>query len=86
MVDRKTWQEFREAGLLWFINTILHAFGWAIVISADKGNIIEVYPARVAFRGFSKKSNDKGYAEITSYMAKHGVELKEELEREMNKL
>ena len=35
MVDRKTWKEFRESGLLWFINTILHMFGWAIVVDVD---------------------------------------------------
>lgn len=27
MVKKKTWQEFRKTGLLWFMNTILHAFG-----------------------------------------------------------
>ena len=39
MVKKKTWQEFRKTGLLWFINTILHAFGWAIVVEVEKGEI-----------------------------------------------
>nr|WP_297935692.1 hypothetical protein [uncultured Lachnoclostridium sp.] len=26
MVTKKTWQEFRDSGLLWWINMILHTF------------------------------------------------------------
>ena len=32
MINKKTWEEFREAGLLWFTNMILHTFGWSIVV------------------------------------------------------
>ena len=32
MIERKSWEEFRNAGLLWWINMILHTFGWAIDI------------------------------------------------------
>ena len=39
-VTKKTWTEFREIGLLWFINTILHMFGWAIVVEVDNGEVI----------------------------------------------
>lgn len=35
MVTKKTWKEFRESGFLWWINMILHTFGWAIVIDVD---------------------------------------------------
>ena len=35
MVTKKTWKEFRENGFLWWINMILHTFGWAIVIDID---------------------------------------------------
>lgn len=40
MVKKKTWQEFRKTGLLWFMNTILHAFGWAIVVEVERGEIL----------------------------------------------
>lgn len=29
MLTKKTWKEFRESGFLWWINMILHTFGWA---------------------------------------------------------
>jgi len=32
--NQEKWKEFRNSGLLWFINTILHTFGWAIVFDA----------------------------------------------------
>ena len=68
IVDRKTWKEFRETGLLWFINMILHMFGWSIVVSLDKDEIVEVYPARVKFRGFDEDINTNGYKKVSKYM------------------
>ncbi|SMC63414.1 hypothetical protein [Sporomusa malonica] len=69
MVNRKTWREFRESGLLWWINMILHTFGWAIVIEVDvDGEITEAYPARVKFRGFSEQNNSDGYTAVSKYM------------------
>ena len=35
MVDKRTWDEFRTSGFLWWINQILHTFGWAIVIEVE---------------------------------------------------
>jgi len=69
MVVRKTWNEFRQAGLLWWINMILHTFGWAIVVNlGNNGEVIEAYPARVKFRGFSEQNNDEGYTAVSEYM------------------
>ena len=79
MIERKTWREFREVKLLWFINTILHLFGWAIVVVPDdNGNIRDVYPARVKFRGFSEESNTKGYIGLSEYMKENVEQLLKE--------
>ncbi|WP_432400962.1 hypothetical protein [Wukongibacter sp. M2B1] len=79
MVAKKSWKEFRECGLLWWINMILHTFGWAIVCNIDdNGNIKEVYPARVKFRGFSEEDNTKGYVKVTEYLNKESSKLLEE--------
>lgn len=82
MVDGRTWKEFREIGLLWWINMLLHTFGWAICVELDdEGNITEVYPARVKFRGFSEKNNTDGYIKITKHLNETSEELvKETLE------
>ena len=61
-------EEFREIGLLWFINTILHIFGWAICYEIDNEKIINVYPARVKFRGFDNKTTSEGYEKVTEYL------------------
>lgn len=68
MVEKKSWEEFREIGLLWFINTILHIFGWAICYEIDNEKIINVYPARVKFRGFDNKTTSEGYEKVTEYL------------------
>ena len=50
MVIRKEWEEFRKSGLLWFINMMLHVFGWAIVYEYENEKITSVYPARTNSR------------------------------------
>ena len=70
MIQKKSWHEFRESGALWFANTVLHAFGWAIAVEYDSktGEEVGAYPARVKFRGFDEKSNTEGYIKLTQYM------------------
>lgn len=76
MLKEKSWEEFKESGMLWWINAILHAFGWAIVYESDEaGNIIRVYPARCKFRGFSESTNTEGYQKISKYMLDNAEEL-----------
>ena len=80
MVTKKSWKEFRESGLLWAVNQFLHIFGWSIVISINKdsGEIIDVYPARVKYRGFSEDSQTRGYQNISKYMKENAEELLDE--------
>lgn len=83
MVKEKSWKEFRETGLLWFINTILHTFGWTIVIEYDDdNNNVKAFPARTRYRGFSQRSNDTNYLNLTRYMASNSEELLKEVEEE----
>ena len=78
MVRRKTWIDFKKTGLLWFINTILHAFGWAIIVEMEGREIKDIYPARIKFRGFNEKSNIEGYQKLSKYMKDKGKDLYEE--------
>ena len=78
MVEKKTWKEFRDTGFLWWINMILHTFGWAIVFEISKREIINVYPARVKYRGFDMKSTENGYIKVSEYMDENSKELLEE--------
>lgn len=81
MVTKKTWREFRESGFLWWINMILHIFGWAIVVDIDdNGEITDAYPARVKFRGFGEKNNTEGYIKVSQYMKENVSDLLEEAE------
>jgi len=82
MVVLKSWDEFRESGILWWVNMILRIFGWAIVVMIDTSEgvekVIEAHPARVSFSGFTETNNNDGYKKITKYL-KDNIE---ELERE----
>ena len=68
-VEEKTWGEFRECGFLWFVNRLLHFFGWAICFEMDNNEITKVYPARVVFRGFSEGCETEGFLQVSQYMA-----------------
>ena len=79
MVDKKDWNTFKDSGMLWFINSILHTFGWALVYEIeDNDEVINVYPARVKFRGFGDKQIEEGYQKISKYMVENAVELEKE--------
>ena len=81
-MEEKTWKEFRESGLLWFVNTILHLFGWAIVVyTNDNGDIKNVSPARVSWRGFSEESNEKGYKSVTKFLNENIEDLLKEVDQ-----
>lgn len=80
MIARKDWVEFRDSGLLWFINRSLHIFGWAIVFNIETdGTVSEVYPARVKFRGFDEKSESESFIKISELMVKTSDELLKEV-------
>lgn len=74
-IEKRTWTEFKESGLLWWINRILHLFGWAIVIEMNEeryqagGPMMEVYPAHVKYRGFSEGSEERGFEKLTTHLA-----------------
>lgn len=79
MIDRKTWKEFWDVGLLWWINSMLHMFGWAIIFDYDdKGELIDAFPARVKFRGFDENTNSEGYQKVTTYLQQEAEQLLKE--------
>jgi hypothetical protein len=78
LVNKKSWEDFKKSGLLWFINMLLHTFGWAIVYDIEDEKITNVYPARVKFRGFPEQSNTEGYIKVSQYMKDNIDELLEE--------
>lgn len=79
MITKKTWNEFRDNGLLFTTNQFLHIFGYALVYEFDdEKNITEVYPARIKFRGFGEKQITEGYKKISKYMLDNATELEKE--------
>ena len=84
MVNKKTWKEFRDTGLLLLINQFLHIFGWAIVCVIDTDDpsesVLECYPARVRFRGFDDKSTSEAYKKIAHFMKDNNEDLISEAE------
>lgn len=80
MIERKSWKEFRETGVVLIINQILHVFGWAIVFEIENEEVMAVYPARVKFRGFDEKSTDEGYKKVSEYLKNNSEELHKEIQ------
>jgi hypothetical protein len=90
-MNKKSWKEFHETGLLWWINRALHLFGWTlhlfgwtiVFVIEDTGEISDVYPARCSFRGFNQLDEDEGFRKLTGYMEKSAAELNRELDRDV---
>ena len=79
MVDKRTWEEFIDIKMLWWINMILHTFGWAICVDIEEdGSVSNAYPARVKFRGFAEKNNTDGYIKVSQYLKDNVDELVKE--------
>jgi hypothetical protein len=78
MITKKTWEEFRSSGLLWFINKTLHIFGWAIVVEIENDQVKNCYPARVSFRGFTEDDETEGYQKVSKYLKDNINEIEEE--------
>jgi hypothetical protein len=80
MVTQKTWAEFKESGMLWFANRILHTFGWAIVFRTDllTGEVISAFPARVKFRGFDSADEQIGFEKVSKFMRENYFDLEHE--------
>ena len=68
MLEKKTWEEFRSTGLLLFINSFLHIFGWAICMEFEDGHITDVYPSRCKYRGFDNEAVSSSYIKLSEWM------------------
>lgn len=80
------WEEFRNSGLLWFVNRILHLFGRAICLDFEedeKGNLTRVkkaYFARCRFRGFDEKTINNSFKNLTNFLETNIAEIKKDVE------
>ena len=84
MITEDTWEEFRNSGLLWWVNRALHLFGWALVFEFEDADreplkVSRVYPARVKFRGFNSDVEMQGFINLTSYLEENSTTLLEEV-------
>lgn len=83
MIEKRTWEEFRAAGLLWWVNRVLHLFGWVVVVNVElDGKISDVYPARCKFRGFDTQSETEGFRQLTAHIASNTPRLLDDAEVE----
>ena len=78
MVKKMTWNEFQNHGMLWAVNTFLHMFGLAIVVATDDktGEIVDVYPAQVDYRGFCPKDVTAGFRKLHRYLENNITEIR----------
>lgn len=69
-VEPRTWEEFRESGLLWWVNRALHLFGWALCFEypTQLHGDLKVYPARVDFKGFAPEVEKAQFANLEKHL------------------
>lgn len=77
----KSWDEFRNTGLVQITNQFLHIFGWALTYAKD-GDEFRVFPARVRYRGFDEGSQTRAYEKLQKYMIENAETLYNESDYE----
>jgi len=79
MVEKISWEEFIDTGLLLYINQVLQVFGLSIAYEYDENpmNLTDVYPVKSKYRGFDEENVHKSYYNITHYIKNHIDELEE---------
>lgn len=77
----KSWDEFRNTGLVQITNQFLHIFGWALTYAKD-GDELRVFPARVRYRGFDVGSQTRAYEKLQKYMIENAETLYNESDYE----
>lgn len=77
----RTWAEFRESGMLWWANRVLHVFGWAIVVNIDDetGEVLGAEPRRTVWRGFPPESEARGFKRVTEWARANADDLAREV-------
>ena len=80
-IERISWQDFSDAGMLFFVNNILHSLGMTIVVERNRltGEITDSYPARTKYRGFEYESVDEEQTKIANYLAETAKHFPEEI-------
>ena len=70
---REKWVKFKDLGLLWLINCLLHNMGYAIVFMYDNDNrLLNVVPMRVGFRGFTEELEREGQLNLSEHLEHMG--------------
>lgn len=69
-----SWAAFADSGMLWWVNRVLHPFGWVLVFEwvgpEASGEPAKVYPARTTCRGFTPEVDDAGFAKFDASLEK----------------
>lgn len=83
MVEDMDLNEFRNSGLLWWVNRQLHLFGAALSVDVDKdGNVSNLRPLKCKFRGFSEGVETDGFANLTCYLEDNSGQLVDDVTEE----
>lgn len=68
-IEARTWNEFRESGMVYAANKVLHMFGWCLVFATDEQSGLQYcYPARTLYRSFALESECAGTQRLNQWM------------------
>ena len=82
-ITPKTWTEFRDSGLAWWVNRSLHLLGWTLVFVVEEdGSVSQAFPARTKLRGFSREPEVEGFENLTAHLAEIASELLAEVKED----
>ncbi len=80
-IEARTWSEFREAGMVFAANKVLHMFGWCLVFAVDEQSGLRYcYPARTRYRGLAPEPDRAGTQRLYRWVCDAAGSLAKETE------
>ena len=69
MKNKEAWIKFKDSGLLWLINGLLHNFGYVIAYEYDVADdLIDVRPMKADYTGFTRQVQQEGHWALSEYL------------------
>lgn len=67
-IEKRSWEEFHQTRLLWWINRTLRLFGWSIVLVVQDEKVVDVYPAKTNATSFPEDFEKTAFKELQEYI------------------
>ena len=72
MKHKEAWLKFKNCGLLWLVNGLLHHMGYVIGFEYEDDELVGVYPVQSKYTGFTEQVERNGRLDLGEHLERIG--------------